>query len=63
MVGHVPVSYRIPQKCASVHRSHLLKLRELVHQTVHEFASVLQADEFAKFRRTEVEVAIPGLVF
>jgi len=63
LVGHVPVSYRIPQKCASVHRSHLLKLRELVHQTVHEFASVLQADEFAKFRRTEVEVAIPGLVF
>lgn len=34
-----------------------------MHQTVHELASVLQADEFTEFRRTEVEVAIPGLGF
>jgi hypothetical protein len=59
----VPASYRIRQQCASVHRSHLLKLRELVYQTVHELSSVMQADEFAEFRRTEVEVTVPGLGF
>ena len=44
-----------------MHRSRVLKLGELMHQTVHELASVLQADKFTEFRRAEVEVAIPGL--
>ena len=53
---------RCCQQCASARRSsHLLKLRELVHKTVHELAGILQANELAEFRRTKVEVTIPRL--